>query len=56
MLYSKTSTDFKAFLCKQILETHFKSNKAAALCLTGIRSRPLKKEGDDEMKVDLLRN
>lgn len=56
MLYSKASIDFKAFLCKQILEDHFKSNKVAGLSLTGIRSRPLKKVGADEMQVDLLRN
>lgn len=56
MLYGKASIDFKAFLCKRIPELHFKSNKVAALPLTGIRSRPLKKEGDDEMQADLLRN
>lgn len=56
MLYGKASIDFKAFLCKRIPEPHFKSNKVAALSLTGIRSRPLKKEGADEMQADLLRN
>lgn len=55
ILYGKTLLDFKAFLCKWILEPHVKSNKSAAFCLARIRPGASRKEGADEEKADLLR-
>lgn len=54
ILYGKTSVDFKAFLCKSILEPLVKSDEATALCSTGIRPEILKKKGA-EGKTNLLR-
>lgn len=54
ILYGKTPIDFKAFLCKSILEPLVKSDEATALCSTGKRPGILKKKGA-EGKADLLR-